>query len=158
MRAVLAPMLALFLLGCAQDLEPENEEAVEIFSGDLVALNGQSVSGSNLNIRLVSWGDEQTHYYIRGFCMDHGFLDPEDGLFWSGSTPAKNGEMREFLAERGRSAHCLVEDVARYHELIALMEEGASLAYGPDRVTATFTTSSNQTAEFRYQPNIFSID
>ena len=87
---------------------------------------------------------------LLGGCDDHGFLDPADGKFWSGSTPEKNGEMAEFLRAKDRSADCLVEDVARYHELIEMMEESATLSFGPNRTTAKFTTASKRVAEFQY--------
>lgn len=124
---------------------------VELFDGQLVALNDQSVQGSNITISLVAAGDDKSkpnHYFLGGGCRDHGFLDQTDGRFWSGSTPEKNGEMADYLT-KDRSAHCLAEDVTRYHQIIALMEEGAALQFGPNHRSAIFTTPSNKTAEFQ---------
>ena len=130
---------------------------IELFDGELVALNGQSVRGSNITISLVAAGDDKSkpnHYFLGGGCKDHGFLDQTDGRFWSGSTPEKNGEMAEYLKQQDRSGHCLVEDVARYHQLVALMEEGAVLSFAPDRRSAKFTTPSNRVAEFDFRPSM----
>ena len=130
---------------------------VELFDGELVALNGQSVRGSNITIRLVAAGDDKgspNHYFLGGGCRDHGFLDQTDGRFWSGSTPEKNGEMADNLKQQDRSAHCLAEDVTRYHQIVALMEEGAALQFGPNRGSAKFTTPSNKTAEFEYRASM----
>ncbi|MDY6922605.1 MAG: hypothetical protein SWI22_01440 [Pseudomonadota bacterium] len=128
-----------------------------IFEGDLVSLDGQDVRGSNLFISLVAGGEDRevpNHYFLSSGCRDHGFLDPADGRFWSGSTPEKNGKLADDLRKRGRGPHCLVDDVARYHRLVALMEEGAVLSFAPDHSSATFTTPSNRVAEFNFRPSM----
>lgn len=130
---------------------------VDIFNGNLIMLNGQSTLRSNISINLVAAGDDKNvanHYFLSGGCRDHGFLDKTDGRFWSGSTPEKNGEMADAARAKDRSTYCLTEDVTRYHQIIAMMEEGATLEFGPDRSSAKFTTPSNKTIVFDYRPSM----
>ncbi len=130
---------------------------VDIFDGNLIMLNGQPTLGSNISINLVATGDDKNvanHYFLSGGCRDHGFLDKADGRFWSGSTPEKNGEMADATRAKDRSTYCLAEDVTRYQQIIAMMEEGPTLEFGPDRISAKFTTPSNKTIEFYYRPSM----
>jgi hypothetical protein len=151
--------LALLASACSQPqvVAGGQDDAVDVFVGDLVSLNGQDVRGSNIGIRLVAAGaDKQkaNHYFLSGGCRDHGFLDSQDGRFWSGTTPEKNGEMAAYLKSRDRSVHCLTADVERYHQIVSLMEEGAALSYAEDRASITFTTPSNKTAEFEHRASL----
>ena len=150
---------AMLLAGCTQNsaATQERDGMVEIFDGNLIMLNGQPTLGSNISISLVAAGNDKNvanHYFLSGGCRDRGFLDKADGRFWSGSTPEKNGEMADATRAKDRSTHCLTEDVTRYHQIIAMMEEGATLEFGPDRSSAKFTTPSNKMIEFEYRPSM----
>ncbi len=153
MRALLFVMLAS-LAACAPSVDQpsteEEQDVVDAFTGELVMLGETPTPGSELRIRVYrDPGHEVANrYYISAGCRDSGFLDKADGRYWSGTAPAKNGDMAEFLSKMRLDAHCPAEDPQRYVRLMEIMREGATLTFDADHTTATFTAPSKGAAAF----------
>ena len=152
MRPLLFLTLAS-LAACAPSVK-EEPRPVDAFTGQLVMLGEAPTPGSELSIRVYhDPGHEVANrYFISAGCRDSGFLDQADGRYWSGTAPAKNGEMAEFLSGTRLDAYCPAEDPPRYVRLMEIMREGATLTFDADQTTATFTAPTKGSAAFRRGP------
>ena len=154
MRPLLLLGLAL-AAGCTEQPSPRSGDGpTNIFVGDLAAIGGQPVRGSQLQIRLYSrTGDFDTpdHYRIAGGCLDAGSLH-DDGRFWSGSAPAVNPGMDLPDAATRGAARCPEEDPARYVQLLEVMNAGPKLEF--DRASATFTAPDGASAKFDFHASM----
>ena len=141
------------LAACAPSVE-EEPRPVDAFTGELMMLGEAPTPGSELRIRVYrDPGHEVANrYFISAGCRDSGFLDKADGRYWSGTAPAKNGEMAEHLSKMRLDAHCPAEDPERYLRLMEIMREGATLTFDADQTTATFTAPTKGAAAFRRAP------
>lgn len=154
MRSLIILSLAL-IVGCtAQDSSQSGDGPTNIFVGDLAAIDGQPVQGSQLQIRLYSRTgdfDAPDHYRIAGGCLDGGSLH-DDGRFWSGTAPALNPGMDLPDAARRGAIHCPEEDPARYVQLLEVMDAGPKLEF--DQASAVFTAPDGSSAKFEHHASL----
>lgn len=154
MRSLVLLSLAL-AAGCAEQRHTQDgDDATNIFVGDLAALDGQPVIGSQLQLRLASRKadfDKPDYYRISGGCIDAGSLHA-DGRFWSGTAPGVNPGMEMPDPARRGAGHCPAEDAARYIQLLEVMHQGPTLAF--DQASATFTAPDGQSAKFDFHASM----
>lgn len=143
--------------GDAPVFDAPGPQAEEIYSGVLTQIDGEWVGGSQLRITLYSLAGDQDvadRYYISSGCFDAGFLDAEDGRFWSGHAPAKNGETVGNLTNLEVERRCPRQDHERYGRLMEIMYEGATLELDEQQGNATFTAPTKGSARFGVEFNV----
>ena len=126
-------------------------EAVEVYSGQLVELDGARFEESSmLTIRLYTYegsGEAPTRYWIGSDCQDAGYLDADRQMFLSGHAPVGTDAEKMVAAELSDpERRCPAADPGRYVQLMELMYEGAALEM--DGTQAVFTSPTGKSARF----------